>query len=167
MFILQTSNKVNKVILSEYKRRTLVIIRLWVKTQKWVGLKDLKAGLIPYLSSPCSMTSPSANQKASLGLMMSCESNQRRLLAPLQWATEGMQRVILFGATQQQLCPCLFHLLVSILTRPLNCLSALMENNLSETDESSGCTTVSLCEQLGATPTLKLVDWMCLSIMSV
>lgn len=65
-----------------------------------VGLKEEKAGLIPHLSSPCSMTSPSANQKVSLGLMMSCESNQSRLPAPLQWATEGTQRVILSSAAQ-------------------------------------------------------------------
>lgn len=123
-------------------------IRLEVKAQYWVGLKELKAGLIPHLSAPCSMTSPSANQKVSLGLMMSCESNRRRLLAPLQWATEGTQRVILSSAAQQQLCPCLLHLLISILTRPLNCLSALMENDLSDTDEPSGCTAVSLCWQI-------------------
>lgn len=90
----------------------------------------------PHLSSSCSMTSPSANQKVSLRLMMSCESNQRRLLAPLQqWATEGTQRVIFSGAAHRQLCPCLLLLLISILTRPLNCLSALVEYNLSDTDE--------------------------------
>lgn len=90
------------------------------------------------------MTSPSANPGVSPSLMMSCESNQRRVWAALQWATEGMQRVILSGAPHKQLCPCLLQSHI-ILSRRLNCLSALTGNKLHVITEPFASLTVSLC----------------------
>lgn len=94
------------------------------------------------------MTSPSANPRVSPSLMMSCKSNQRRVWAALQWATEGTQRVILSGAphTHKQLCPCLLQSHI-ILSRRLNCLSALTGNKLHVITEPFTSLTVSLCWQ--------------------
>lgn len=55
--------------------------------------------------------------ESAVSLMMSCESNQRMCWAALQWATEGMQRVILSCAPYEQLRPCLLHLHIILLTQ--------------------------------------------------
>lgn len=85
--------------------------------------QGVRGGIPAPFILPLSYDITTSQWQWSVSLMMSCRSNQRRLRAPLQWASEGKQRVILCAAPYEQLCPCPLHLHFILLTQ-LCCFAA-------------------------------------------
>lgn len=76
--------------------------------------------------------------------MMSCESNQKRFWATLQWATEGKQRVILSCAPYKQLRSRPLDLHIILMTQ-LYCFAQLsMKHADLKYEHSNNCLLVPL-----------------------